>query len=62
MPERFYNYITNEWTDDATEQKGVRWFIKVGFAGFNTTTNNGPGYISQRRAENVVINLQTKER
>lgn len=60
MAKPFYNYMTNEWTDDATEQRGVRWFIKPGFAGYNTPANNGPGYISQRRAEAVIRNYQDK--
>jgi hypothetical protein len=56
----FHNYATHEDSDDAVEQRGVRWFIKPGFAGYNTTANNGPGYVSQRRAEAVIIRYQNK--
>lgn len=56
---KFYNYITHQWTDDATEARGTRWFIKVGFAGYNTVPNNGAGFISQRRAETIIARYQT---
>ena len=55
---KFWNYMTNEWSSECTEQRGVRWFIKAGFAGYNTVANNGWGYVSQRRAEDVVIRYQ----
>lgn len=55
----FYNYMTNEWTNDAVEQKGVRWFIKSGFAGFNTPANNGSGYVSEHRAIAVIQRYQS---
>ena len=50
----FYNTLEQEWTDDATEMFHGRWYIKCGFAGFNSYTNNHDGYITQEAAEAAI--------
>lgn len=57
---RFYNYADRQWSDDAVEQDGCgNWFIKLGFAGFNTPANNAYGYPSRGLAENDILRHQS---
>jgi hypothetical protein len=56
----FHNYGTGENTTDATEQKGDRWYIKMGFAGYNSRANNLDGYASKVRAEAAITRYENK--
>lgn len=38
-----------------------RWYIEPGFAGFNSTTNNGDGYVTKDRAIAAVVRYQNKK-
>jgi hypothetical protein len=43
------------YADECAEQRPEtgRWYIKLGFAGFNTRANNGNGYATKAKAEAV---------
>ncbi len=56
----FLNYLSNEMVDEAVERKLGGWFIKVGFAGFNSPANNRWGYKSKEAAEAAVLKYQNK--
>jgi len=54
----FRNYLTGKDEADAVEQKGFGWFIKSGFAGNNSPTNNRFGYKSKEAAEAAIRRYQ----
>ena len=54
----FFNYIKQIFSDEAVEVRNERWFIKTGFAGCNTRTNNRSGYASKEVAENAIARYQ----
>lgn len=56
----FRNYITREDEAEATEEKGGRWYIRMGFAGFNSPANNAFGYDSKAKAEAAIRRYQSK--
>lgn len=57
----FMNYMTGKLESDAVESKyGSRWFIKMGFAGFNSSANNRFGYDSKQKAEAAIKRYQSK--
>jgi hypothetical protein len=43
---------------ECAEERNGRWYIKLGFAGFNTRANNMNGYATKAKAEAVVRKLQ----
>lgn len=57
MPE-FYNYMTGQMANVATEQRGDRWYILMGFAGFNSRLNNAQGYATKAAAEAAIRHYQ----
>ena len=59
MP-KFYNNMKLEFSDDATENVHNRWYIKVGFCGFNSSANNGFGYETKEKAESTILRYQNK--
>jgi hypothetical protein len=56
----FFHLLSDTYVTECVElnPRFQRWFIKVGFAGFNTPTNNGRGYASKSAAEGVVLKYQ----
>ena len=38
---KFYSHSTCKFTDDAVEKIKGSWYIKLGFAGFNSRANDG---------------------
>lgn len=61
MTARFYNYMNQRFEDTAVEPESDRsWYIKMGFAGFNSPANNLGGYPSRERAEAAVLRYQNK--
>lgn len=58
--EQAYNGLTRNKVpfEDAVHADGDRWFIKMGFAGFNSRANNGVGYVSQEAAMLAVRRYQ----
>lgn len=58
---RFCNYLTQIETDEAVEERNGRWYIKVGFAGFNTKANNSNGYATKEKAEAAVVRYQNRK-
>lgn len=56
----FRNYITEKDEADATEEKGGRWYIRMGFAGFNSNANNRLGYDSKEKAEAAIRRYQSR--
>lgn len=58
---KFYNTLNNRFTADAVEQQFAnRWFIKMGFCGFNSPANNRFGYESKAKAEAAILRYQNK--
>ena len=57
---KFYSHSTCKFTDDAVEKIKGSWYIKLGFAGFNSRANNLWGYQSKRSAESVILHHQNK--
>lgn len=49
-------------TKDAVEKDGGRWYIKMGFAGFNCARNNGDGFDSSLEAVLTITTYQTRSR
>lgn len=56
----FFNYLTQSMQNDALEFSCGRWWIKPGFAGCNTRTNNSRGYKTQQLAEVDILFYQEK--
>jgi hypothetical protein len=58
---KFRNYLTDDFTDDAVEEErpGV-WYIKMGFAGFNSPMNNLWGYATKAQAERAILRYQNR--
>jgi hypothetical protein len=63
----FRNYMNSSDETSAVEQvypgttkKSSGWFIKMGFAGFNSPTNNRNGYASRAAAEKACLRYQNK--
>jgi len=54
----FHNHLTGKDEAEAVEQKGYGWFIKMGFSGFNSPTNNRFGYKSKEAAEAAIRRYQ----
>ena len=59
----FFNNFTQKYETECAEVKRGRcgleaWYIKIGFAGFNTRANNRQGYKTKAAAEKVVRTLQ----
>lgn len=60
----YHNYLTEKYESECAEpgnkERGLgdRWFIKMGFAGFNSTANNGTGYATKRAAELACMRYQ----
>lgn len=61
MREIAHNYATHEDVplDEAVEWDG-RWFIKPGFAGYNSRANNLDGYASKAAAKAAVRRYQSR--
>lgn len=57
-----HNYMTgvDVPVEEAVHQEGTRWFIKPGFAGFNSRANNYMGYATKAKAEAAVLKYQSK--
>lgn len=65
----YFNHQTQAWAFECAQQghpvvavvdAAHRWFIKLGFAGFNSLANNGMGYSSKARAEAACLRYQGK--
>lgn len=56
----FINYSTRERTNDAVEFTRGGWYIKCGYAGFNSSANNRWGYKTKASAEQAVLRYQSK--
>lgn len=54
--ETTHNYGTHREVpiSEATEERNGRWYILMGFAGYNSRANNGSGYVSRKAAENSI--------
>lgn len=57
---RFFNHLKQEYTEDAVHETYGRWWIKVGFAGFNSRTNNIDGYATRGAAERAILSYQVR--
>ena len=60
MTPKFKNYLTEKFAHDAVEYNGTSWYIKLGFAGFNSPTNNGFGYKTREATEAAILRYQSK--
>jgi predicted secreted protein len=61
--ETTYNYMDRREVamEDATmELANGRWYIRMGFAGYNSLTNNGDGYSTKARAEAAIRHYCSK--
>ena len=58
--EKFYNHMKQEFVSEAVEEIRGRWFIKIGFSGFNSSANNFNGYDTKLKAEQAVLRYQSK--
>jgi hypothetical protein len=56
----FFNHIEQKTSDEAVECRHGRWFIKFGFAGFNSPANNRSGYDSKVSAESAIHRYEGK--
>lgn len=56
----FRNYMTNTDEEVAVELIRGRWYIKMGFAGFNSGRNNFDGWASKVGAESAIHHYQLK--
>lgn len=56
----FYDNFKSEWVDNAVDFNHGRWYIKIGFCGYNSTANNRDGYITKAKAEAAILNYQNK--
>lgn len=54
----FYNHLTQQDEALAVEEKNGRWYILMGFSGFNSPANNAWGYVSQAKAEAAIYRYQ----
>jgi hypothetical protein len=60
---RFYNHDTKKLEPECAEIGfGGNWYIKMGFAGFNSPANNRLGYKSKATAEAACLRYQGKSR
>ncbi len=58
---RFLNYANRQYEAEcAVIGFGNRWFIKLGFAGFNSPANNRQGYATKVQAEAACLRYQRK--
>lgn len=58
----FRNYVTGKVEAECAEQGFAdRWFIKLGFAGFNSPANNRLGYQTKAKAEAACRRYQSKQ-
>lgn len=58
---RFYNHMTSQYEAECAELGfGGAWFIKIGFAGFNSPANNRLGYKTKAAAEAACLRYQSK--
>jgi hypothetical protein len=61
--ETTWNYMDRREVamEDATmELANNRWYIRTGFAGFNSRANNGDGYSTKARAEAAIRRYSSK--
>lgn len=60
---KFKNYLSddNEYTNDAVEFTHA-WYIKMGFAGFNSPANNRFGYKTKDAAEAAILRYQGRSK
>ena len=56
----FYNNFKNEWSNNAVSNVGERWYIDIGFCGYNSSANNRNGYASKEKAEAAILRYQNK--
>jgi hypothetical protein len=55
---KFRNHLTQTTESECTETRYDRWYIKMGFAGFNTRANNVEGYATKEAAEAACLRHQ----
>lgn len=60
MPKQFKNYMTDQMEADAVYEVKGRWWIRSGFAGYNSKANNWDGYATKARAEAAILRYQSK--
>lgn len=56
----YRNYANGEWSSWPVEEKNERWYIKPGFAGYNSRANNGWGYSTAANAMAACMRYQTR--
>lgn len=54
----FMNYHKGDMMADAVECRHGRWYILMGFAGFNSRANNRDGYETREKAEAAIRKYQ----
>jgi hypothetical protein len=57
---KFFNFVTGKSSNDAVEKQGDFWYIKMGFAAFNTRANNSFGYKTKKAAEAAILRYQSR--
>lgn len=50
----FFNYLTMKNETEAVKRINDRWYIDLGFAGFNSRANNYHGYKTKDAAEAAI--------
>lgn len=58
----FKNYLTQTNEVECVECKESRWYIRMGFAGFNSPANNRFGYATKATAEAACLRYQNKSK
>lgn len=58
--EQAFNHLTGAWSpiEAAVEYRQGRWYIKMGYAGFNSVANNNMGYAYEQSAIRAVRRYQ----
>lgn len=54
--------MSNEAMTKVEQKENGRWYIKMGYAGFNTRANNSSGYASEAAALAVIRRLDPSMR
>lgn len=58
--EEFTYYFPGDKPAEPVEQIRDRWFIKMGFAGFNSPANNATGYATKEKAISMIRFYQNR--
>lgn len=66
MENLYHNYLSDKFESECAELGCAgfgyahRWYIKMGFAGFNSPENNRNGYTTKKIAEAACLRYQNK--